>query len=163
MVDRWQTVAFMSPPTWSWFQSRDSYRSRTQEADRCRHSPIWHTAGKQSRQSSEKKNKNRNTQSDVLLCSVKRLLTEGDGHELLMFGIWQSHISASLKHCSHSETFGQQSPHSEEQRSFGRHTTATCITCCISTVQHTIRVHYFIFISFVGFCCQRLKYTFLIS
>lgn len=35
-----------SSSTWSWSRSRDSCRSRTQEADRCRRSPIWHTENK---------------------------------------------------------------------------------------------------------------------
>lgn len=43
MADSGISAAPSSSSTWSWSQSRDSYRSRTQEADRCRHSPIWHT------------------------------------------------------------------------------------------------------------------------
>jgi len=47
------------------------------------------------------------------------LLTEGGKHELgrdkLKFGRRQLHISASVKHWSQMETFGQQRAHSWEQ------------------------------------------------
>lgn len=89
--------------------------------------------------------------------SVGRLLTEGEGHDLFQHertvGMEQSHTSAILKHCSHKETSGQQSPHSEEHRSFGRKKTATkstslatatflyCFTCVVAnrdTVEHKL-------------------------
>lgn len=60
-------------------------------------------------------------------------LTLEGGHDVslqqeLTVGRLQLHISASLKHCSHKEMFGQQSPQSKEQRSFRRQKTNISIT-----------------------------------
>ena len=60
-------------------------------------------------------------------------LTLEGGHDESLQQEWtvgrlQLHISASLKHCSHKEMFGQQSPQSEEQRSFGRQKTNISLT-----------------------------------